>query len=257
MSKLNEEEFESMSVLRNPLSISQYGNEGKNGVILITTKTGLKGNLQNKSDQTKVYEYSAKEGLDGDVYYKKIEDGTVNGYGNNKAETNVPIKVSNVPVKVTNLPVKVTNVPKIQSKTDTVPKAKLAVLKGQKIKVATKTTLDTIVYTSPTSGSKVTVSGVRLKQNVLDALEKKANTIIERKTETGNEKYIIVNSKAGDDAIKPTFYLDGVKITENEMKAISPNDIESINILNGEQAINKYHEAGKSGVVEIKLKHKN
>jgi hypothetical protein len=257
VSKLNEEEFESMSVLRNPLSISQYGNEGKNGVILITTKTGLKGNLQNKSDQTKVYEYSAKEGLDGDVYYKKIEDGTVNGYGNNKAETNVPIKVSNVPVKVTNLPVKVTNVPKIQSKTDTVPKAKVAVLKGQKIKVATKTTLDTIVYTSPTSGSKVTVSGVRLKQNVLDALEKKANTIIERKTETGNEKYIIVNSKAGDDAIKPTFYLDGVKITENEMKAISPNDIESINILKGEQAINKYHEAGKSGVVEIKLKHKN
>jgi len=111
VSKLNEEEFESMSVLRNPLSISQYGDEGKNGVILITTKTGLKGNLQKKSDEIKVFEYSAKEGLKGDVYYKKIEDGTVNGYGNNKAETNVPVKVTNVPVKVTNLPVKVTNVP--------------------------------------------------------------------------------------------------------------------------------------------------
>jgi TonB-dependent SusC/RagA subfamily outer membrane receptor len=82
VSKLNEDEFESISVLRNPSSISQYGNEGKNGVILITTKTGLKGNLQKKSDETKVYEYSAKEGLNGDVYYKKIEDGTVNG--NNK-----------------------------------------------------------------------------------------------------------------------------------------------------------------------------
>jgi len=111
VSKLNEEEFESMSVLRNPLSISQYGDEGKNGVILITTKTGLKGNLQKKSDEIKVFEYSAKEGLDGDVYYKKIEDGTVNGYGNNKAETNVPIKVSNVPVKVTIVPIKVSNVP--------------------------------------------------------------------------------------------------------------------------------------------------
>ena len=111
VSKLNEEEFESMSVLRNPLSISQYGDEGKNGVILITTKTGLKGNLQKKSDEIKVFEYSSKEGLDGDVYYKKIEDGTVNGYGNNKAETNVPIKVSNVPVKVTNVPIKVSNVP--------------------------------------------------------------------------------------------------------------------------------------------------
>ena len=111
VSKLNEEEFESMSVLRNPLSISQYGDEGKNGVILITTKTGLKGNLQKKSDEIKVFEYSAKEGLKGDVYYKKIEDGTVNGYGNNKAETNVPVEVTNVPIKVTNVPIKVTNVP--------------------------------------------------------------------------------------------------------------------------------------------------
>jgi TonB-dependent SusC/RagA subfamily outer membrane receptor len=111
VSKLNEEEFESMSVLRNPSSISQYGDEGKNGVILITTKTGLKGNLQKKSDEIKVFEYSAKEGLNGDVYYKKIEDGIVNGYGNNKAETNLPVKVTNVPIKVINVPVKVTNVP--------------------------------------------------------------------------------------------------------------------------------------------------
>ena len=56
---------------------------------------------------------------------------------------------------------------------------------------------------------------------------------------------------------KPTFYLDGVKITEKEMKAISPNDIESVNVLKGEQAIKKYPKDGKNGVVEIKLKHKN
>jgi TonB-dependent SusC/RagA subfamily outer membrane receptor len=73
ISKLNPEEFENVSVLKNPSSISPYGNEGKNGVILITTKTGLKGNLQKKSDEINVFEYSAKEGLDGDVYYKKIE----------------------------------------------------------------------------------------------------------------------------------------------------------------------------------------
>ena len=41
------------------------------------------------------------------------------------------------------------------------------------------------------------------------------------------------------------------------MKAISPNDIESINVLKGENAIKKYPEDGKTGVVEIKLKHKN
>jgi hypothetical protein len=46
-------------------------------------------------------------------------------------------------------------------------------------------------------------------------------------------------------------------MTENEMKAISPNDIESVNVLKGEQAMKKYPEGGKIGVVEIKLKHKN
>ena len=145
----------------------------------------------------------------------------------------------------------------IQSETDTLPKAKLAVLKGKKIKATTKTTVDTIVYTSPTSGSKVTMSGVNLKQNVLDELEKKAKTVIVRKTETGTEKYIIVNSESGKDAATPTYYLDGVKITENQMKAISPNDIESVNVLKGENAIKKYADDGKVGVVEIKLKHKN
>ena len=251
VSKLNEEEFESMSVLRNPLSISQYGDEGKNGVILITTKTGLKGNLKNKSDEIKVFEYSAKEGLNGDVYYKKIEDGTVNGYGNNKAETNLPVKVTNVPIKVSNVPIKVTNVP---VKVTNVPKS-------DKIKVTSKTSLDTLVFSSPSGSRQVIYSNVTLitkdKQKVLDALEKNANVVITKKAEGKTEKYIIVDNQGGKGANKPTFYLDGVKITEKEMKAISPNDIESINVLKGENAIKKYPEDGKSGVVEIKLKQKN
>jgi TonB-dependent SusC/RagA subfamily outer membrane receptor len=245
VSKLNEEEFASMSVLRNPSSISQYGDEGKNGVILITTKTGLKGNLQKKSDEIKVFEYSAKEGLKGDVYYKKIEDGTVNGYGNNKPETNLPVKVTNVPIKVTNVPVKVTNVPK-----------------SDKITVTSKTSVDTVVDVNlnyDLNKDKIVVSNVTLstskKQAALDALENKANVVITKKTEGGTEKYVIVEN--GETVSKPTFYLDGVKITEKEMKAISPNDIESVNVLRGEQALKKYPKDGRTGVVEIKLKRKN
>jgi len=231
VSKLNEEEFESMSVLKNPSSISQYGDEGKNGVILITTKTGLKGNLQKKSDEIKAFEYSAKEGLNGDVYYKKIEDGTVNGYGNNKAKTNLPVKVTNVP-------------------------------KSNKITVTSKTSVDTVVDVNlnyDLNKDKIVVSNVTLstskKQAALDALENKANVVITKKTEGGTEKYVIVEN--GETASKPTFYIDGVKITEKEMKAISPNDIESVNVLRGEQALKKYSKDGRSGVVEIKLKHKN
>ena len=124
ISKLNPEEFESVSVLKNPSSISLYGNEGKNGVILITTKTGLKGNLQNKSDEIKVFEYSAKEGLNGDVYYKKNEAVTVNGYGAKAGlNGNLQNKMEDVTVigysgKEDKAEVTVFNVPKFQKNTD-------------------------------------------------------------------------------------------------------------------------------------------
>jgi outer membrane biosynthesis protein TonB len=51
--------------------------------------------------------------------------------------------------------------------------------------------------------------------------------------------------------VKPSYYLDGVKITEREMKTISPNDIESVNVLKGQQAIKKYPRNGENGVIEI------
>ena len=148
---------------------------------------------------------------------------------------------------------------KIQSKSDTLPKS--TATKVNKITVTSKSSLDTVVFSSPSASNQVKFSNVTLttkdKQKVLDALDKKANVVIEKKTEDGTEKYIIVDNQVGKDANKPAFYLDGVKITEKEMKAISPNDIESINVLKGENAIKKYPEDGKTGVVEIKLKHKN
>ena len=53
---------------------------------------------------------------------------------------------------------------------------------------------------------------------------------------------------------KPSFYLDGVKINEKEMNAISVNDIASVNVLKGEQALKKYPEDGKNGVMVITTK---
>jgi TonB-dependent SusC/RagA subfamily outer membrane receptor len=104
-------------VLKDASATAIYGSRASNGVILITTKTGLKGNLQKKSDEIKVFEYSAIEGLNGDVYYKKIGD-TIKVTNEPVKVTNIPVKVTNGPVKVTNVPVKVTIVPKIQKNVD-------------------------------------------------------------------------------------------------------------------------------------------
>ncbi len=149
---------------------------------------------------------------------------------------------------------------KINADIDTLPK--LNATKSDKITVTSKTSVDTVVDVNlnyDLNKDKIVVSNVTLntskKQSALDALENKANVVITKKTEGGTEKYVIVEN--GETASKPTFYLDGIKITEKEMKAISPNDIESVNVLSGEQALKKYPKDGRTGVVEIKLKRKN
>jgi len=93
------------------------------------------------------------------------------------------------------------------------------------------------------------------EQERASADQKRSST--EQERASTEQERSSVDSKVGKDANKLTFYLNGVKITEKEMKAISPNDIESINVLKGENAIKKYPEDGKDGVVEIKLKRKN
>ena len=147
-----------------------------------------------------------------------------------------------------------------QKETDTIPKSKTSDLKTGQVRVTSKSSTDTLVVT--TSGSnhekfsrKMTTKDIQI---VLKALENKANVVIEKKTENGSEKYIIVdNTKPTRPAVMPLIFVDGVKVTEQEMNAISPSDIESVNVLKGENAIKKYADDGKVGVIEIKLKNKN
>ena len=147
-----------------------------------------------------------------------------------------------------------------QTVSDTIPKSKTSNLKTGQVRVTSKSSTDTLDVT--TSGSnhekfsrKLTTKDIQI---VLKALEKKANVVIEKKTENGSEKYIIVDlSKPTKPAVMPLIFVDGVKMTEQEMNAISPSDIESVSVLKGEKAIKKYADDGKVGVMEIKLKHKN
>lgn len=54
--------------------------------------------------------------------------------------------------------------------------------------------------------------------------------------------------------VSPTYYIDGVKVTEQEMKSMTPENIKSINVLKGEQAIKKYPKDGENGIIEISTK---
>ncbi len=52
----------------------------------------------------------------------------------------------------------------------------------------------------------------------------------------------------------PICYIDGKEITYSKLKKIDPDTIDRINIVKGENAINKYGDKGKNGVIEIYLK---
>ncbi|MBA5629693.1 DUF6146 family protein [Moheibacter lacus] len=55
---------------------------------------------------------------------------------------------------------------------------------------------------------------------------------------------------------KPLYFVEGKLIQESEVEKINPDEIESINVLKGEKAIEKYGDEGKNGVIEIILKKK-
>ncbi|MEL4308239.1 M56 family metallopeptidase [Joostella sp. CR20] len=59
------------------------------------------------------------------------------------------------------------------------------------------------------------------------------------------------------DGTDPIYVLNGKIITREQLESVDPNTIESINVLKDENAIKKYGEKAKDGVVEINLKDKS
>jgi TonB-dependent SusC/RagA subfamily outer membrane receptor len=75
--------------------------------------------------------------------------------------------------------------------------------------------------------------------------------------EEGGKKVYYIQKKVTASSNLPAgtlFVVDGKVISEDEMKAISPDKIQSINVLKGPSAEAKYGDKGKNGVVEITSK---
>ena len=65
-----------------------------------------------------------------------------------------------------------------------------------------------------------------------------------------------VYNKTKTKEAKPLFILEGKEVTEESIKDLKPDDIESINVIKDQNAINKYGLKGKNGVIEFFLKKK-
>ena len=62
--------------------------------------------------------------------------------------------------------------------------------------------------------------------------------------------------KKGGGNGEPAFFIEKKRISKEEMDTINPNDIESINVFKGEQALKQFGPEFRNGVVVIKLKIK-
>lgn len=70
------------------------------------------------------------------------------------------------------------------------------------------------------------------------------------------QKVVVITKDTKDTANKPLMIIDGVVAENKNMNDVSPTDIQSINVLKGPLAIEKYGKKGDKGVVEITTKGK-
>ncbi|RIV69958.1 M56 family metallopeptidase [Flagellimonas aequoris] len=70
----------------------------------------------------------------------------------------------------------------------------------------------------------------------------------------GKSSFFFIDNDGGDE---PLYYIDGKKVKSEDVKKISPDTIESINVLKGDKAIEKYGKKAKDGVIEITTKKGN
>ena len=66
-----------------------------------------------------------------------------------------------------------------------------------------------------------------------------------------DSSYFFIDNDGKDE---PLYYVDGKKAKSKDIKEISPNDIERINVLKGDKAVENYGKKAKNGVIEITTK---
>ena len=99
------------------------------------------------------------------------------------------------------------------------------------------------------------ISSVKVNEltSIVKAKEAKSD---EKLTVLGNN--IPLGDKVQNPILRkePLILVDGIKKSVSDMNLIHPETIESMHVWKGEEALKKYGEVGKNGVIEIKLKKK-
>ncbi|OFY39258.1 MAG: hypothetical protein A2X18_04365 [Bacteroidetes bacterium GWF2_40_14] len=267
---LNPSAIKSISVLKDRSAAEKYGEKGKNGVIDITLKNVERISVT-KSDNPAVSEYmnimlKHKPGdpkpiciVDGLVSedYLSLDPNSINSAEIFKGEA----AIRNYGEKGKNGVIIITT-KKSSDKSD----KNLLVLRGANIRAKDKPLyiIDGVVDSAYTKSiSPESIESVTVINNIAAAVtlygDKAQNGVIlitlkKGKPEESKKQAVRITGTKGID--EPLFVIDGV-IKENvNMDTINPESVQSINILKDNEAIKKYGDKGKNGVIEVTLKQK-
>ena len=174
MKVIDPNKIEAINVLKGPSATSLYGDKGKDGVIMITTKTGNAG----KDDRGPI---------------------VVQGY-----------------------------------KID-----KQAAGKDGKIEIVADTVM-------------ANVNSILIKSNNLSDAKSMSKNMDEVTVVQGSKIVVKTEGKK----VPALIFVDGEKMTQKEMDALSPDQIKSVEILKGDAAIKAYGAEAKDGVIKITTKKK-
>jgi len=103
--------------------------------------------------------------------------------------------------------------------------------------------------------------GEKAENGVVVITSKAENDKVELDTEvislkrldaSADEAVIKIKGKGGEG--QPLYVVDGEELSDKEFQEVRSKDIEEINVLKGNDAIEKYGEKGKNGVILIELK---
>lgn len=125
----------------------------------------------------------------------------------------------------------------------------------------TQISADTIGFkTISDSKTKTNVSTIVIKtsfDDIAEKAQKDPKTLTFTTTDKDGKKTITYVQKSTEKTELPKdllYIIDGKEMVSGSMNDVDPNTIKSINVLKGENAIKKYGEKGKNGVIEITTK---
>jgi TonB-dependent SusC/RagA subfamily outer membrane receptor len=140
--------------------------------------------------------------------------------------------------------------PSVQVLKDTTPKAKTTGNPGKKDDGTIKYFVDGKEVNAAVANS-INPDNIA-SVNVTKGASENTVNIITRNVDGSNKKMVLTVPKSPP----PLYILNGTEISEEEMKLIDPNKIESIDVLKDKSAEAIYGEKGKNGVIVITLKKK-